>query len=268
MRYAFFILAWFGWFGSPQDPSAWLYKEGGRTWIELEFDGGTVAAQDARSVVALQQSLNFYVPELRKKTSLDASSLTDLKVFSVSDENLWRRTLARVGPREDGVAFSLRHNLFLYEPRDQQGSPMRLPHELVHILLQNSQPLPLWLEEGLACFWSVELVQARHQVVGTSYNPQYPRFDQTDPLIPWDRLFSAKQIPADVVVARSFYAQSETAVRLLKDLAGEEALIELIQRCKVARPDDDVLKDFFDDAKLDRQHWLLAVEQELFRGSL
>ncbi|HEX7418330.1 MAG TPA: DUF1570 domain-containing protein [Thermoanaerobaculia bacterium] len=84
-------------------------------------------------------------------------------------------------------------------------------HELVHNLLANSgTKLPLWLEEGMADYFSTAIVLKGAVRIGGRINERYLAM-RNQPMIPIQRLF-AVQPGSDIGASGFFYAESWSVV--------------------------------------------------------
>jgi len=102
-------------------------------------------------------------------------------------------------------------------------------HEYTHALLEASMPeLPLWLNEGLAEYWSTFRVEDGVAVAGTPVASHLDWLERND-LMPLDRLFRIEQGSPDYHEGDrrgTFYAQSWALVHLLLTSDADQLRLE------------------------------------------
>lgn len=126
----------------------------------------------------------------------------------------------------DGTAWASLGLVFLHAPDARAGTatPLEtvLDHELVHVLLGRAfhpQPVPRWLQEGLAQFYAGE--------VGPQTAEALAQAGGAGELLPLAQI--TRGFPRDPVTAQLAYAESADFVAFVHAQYGEEALRKLIR---------------------------------------
>lgn len=224
--------------------------------LVVRSDGGlTVLGHDRevadQTLLRARQALTRYhrwFPEAPRDLTL---------CIVLADGPEWRQLADREGLRPDGIAFHAPGLLVLKDDPDQNRRPDRLPHELIHAILEEQfagQDVPLWVHEGWAGFYGWEL--ARMLSDGREeWTRRRPAMPETAPLPP-EVLMTLESYPPAPATARMFYRQTEETVRALEEELARRAMPELL---------DDLVREglSLSDALVVRRGWHPQRLQEL-----
>lgn len=181
-------------------------------------------AQDRVVVRRLAQHAATAVPRIAERMGVPAGARID--VYVATDAASFVRIQPAPTPDwADGTAWPRSGLIFLKSPSFRLGTaePLEtvLDHELVHVLLGSAfgaRPVPRWLQEGLAQFYSGEIgPQLADQLSDGMFGVGIMGFRQI-----------ASGFPAEAMRARMAYAESADLVSWIATTHGEDALRTLI----------------------------------------
>lgn len=201
-------------------------------WVAGRSEQFQVLAPTLRQVSAAVEEAEFAHRWLDRWFGPDPREARSL-LFLVGDADLWRDIVQGHGLRHDSLAMQLRRELYLKDDPEQNARPDRIAHEVVHVRLfdDGADPLPLWLEEGLAGYlgWSCA-VEFNHRRGVKLY--------RNLPAVPEERLLSLEHMlgvasyPPDPAATQAFYRQSEEWIDVLAGRIGPDGLRRLIAQAR------------------------------------
>ena len=190
-------------------PADWVASAGVYAVVHGErADAVTVRRLAAHAAVA--------IPALSGRLGVPAGAQMDIFV-APDDESFGALQPGHTPDWADGTAWPADGDIFLHAPSARSGTAPRLEqvldHEIVHILVGRAfqgRPVPRWLQEGLAQYYSGEL--------GPETAETLTRAAGTGQLLPL-RLISAG-FPDDALGAQLAYAQTADFTAFLAQRAG------------------------------------------------
>lgn len=213
------------------------------TWIEIRSPHFTVisnagekrAREVARELEQIRQVFRAALPSAKQDPALPVT------VFAVRDEEGLKELLPQFwegdGPRPWGAFFKVPDKYVIALRTDGGGSDRFQPiyHEYFHLLTSlNLEVVPVWLNEGLAEFWSQTVIR-RNQVELGNTSPLHLQHLRRR-MMPLLELVAATGNPheSDPRRVSVFYAQSWALTHLLmmsdENLSGREKLASYVDR--------------------------------------
>lgn len=234
-------------------------------WIELETANFTLYSNAGRvnterigtNLERLRAALKLLTPDL----SLSSPYPTSIFVFKNASALQPYQRLYKGKPQKLGGYFlSNRYGNYVAINGDPRGDEMAyIHHEYLHYVIRNNYAsLPLWLNEGLAEYYSTFEVSGNEAKIGLPH-PHHIAWLRKNALIPLPTLFAIdEQSPEynEDSPRGSFYAQSWALVHYL--LAGSPErraqAVEYLRRLQNGSPREEAFqKTFGDPAALERE---------------
>jgi tetratricopeptide (TPR) repeat protein len=220
-----------------------------RTWVSLRSAHIEVVTDAGREVgERVAQQLELMHEAFATAAPGFVVELAPVQVLLFKDPSLFEA----YAPRWKGVKDVLggyflpgpdRRRMLFAERRGRTQSVAQ--HEFTHALLEASLPeLPLWLNEGLAEYWSTFRADGGKAIAGTPVQDHLEWLQRND-LMPLDRLFAITQASPDYHEGDrrgTFYAQSWALVHLLLSTAED---LSRLDRCLVAFRDGEAFDAAF-----------------------
>lgn len=185
-------------------------------WIEVRSPHFTVLS-DARRGKAWTVADEFERIRTVFATALsdvDTAPARPLLIFAVRDEQGFRELMPGLGellPAGVFVETSGEQRIVLRLDATGDSPFNTLYHEYHHVLLRarGERPLPSWVVEGLAEFWSQAVIRTHEVELGNPDN-SHLRFLQNEPMMPLDELLRIYGYRHDTErrALRTLYAQS------------------------------------------------------------
>ena len=217
------------------DPHAWLHGE----TEHFVFHFHELA--DAQKVGELAEA---YYRQIQIDLGVTQDRLARKNhVFIYDDEEAWQQFVKIIRLDEWAMGVARRTELFLYSPRGRGFAVGSLGHEITHCIFYRfeSNPIPLWLNEGFAEFESGH-AYAKFKGINERYVPGRGggvRF-------PLQRLLTATKYPKEEEIPQ-FYATSERLVRFLLTTQDRKKFLPFVEMVAKGAKSEDALLFLYHD---------------------
>ncbi|HEX8617645.1 MAG TPA: tetratricopeptide repeat protein [Thermoanaerobaculia bacterium] len=200
-------------------------------WIGLQADEfRIVSSAPPAATVEIARDLLRMRAAIAQVTSLKPRSAKPTRVYIFPNERSFAvyrdAVLQREKPSITGVFSSADPGQFILLPARTEGGVDRIVfHEMTHQLVQNTATVPLWLDEGIAEYYSTFRADDGAVLIGRPI-AEHVKWLRTQKLIPLRELFAVTtSSPEYNEEARSgvFYAQSWALVHYLMTDTGRRA---------------------------------------------
>lgn len=192
---------------------------------------------DRTTVTRLANRAAESVPALAKRMGVRAGGTIDVYVVPSADFHALQP--GRTPDWADGSAWPRWDLIFLKSPATRPGTATALEivldHELVHVLLGHAfgiRPVPRWLQEGMAQFYSGESSWERSIALAVADYGLAP--------LPLGTITNG--FPPDALRAQLAYAQSADFIAWIAGRNGEEALRSLVSQLAEGISVNDALR--------------------------
>ncbi|HSK81137.1 MAG TPA: tetratricopeptide repeat protein [Thermoanaerobaculia bacterium] len=234
-------------------------------WIELKTANFTLYSNAGRvnterigtNLERLRSALKLLTPDL----SLSSPYPTSIFVFkNASSLEPYQRIYNGRPQKAGGYFMSRSYGNYVAINGDPRGDEMaNIHHEYLHYVIRNNYPsLPLWLNEGLAEYYSTFEVSGNEAKIGLPH-PHHIVWLRKNALIPLPKLLSIdEQSPEynEESPRGSFYAQSWALVHYLLAGSPDRRLqaVEYLRLIQTGSPREEAFrKTFGDPAALERE---------------
>ncbi len=180
---------------------------------------------DSKNAISLLATLNAAAPKISEKVGVPLPDT--VFVIIASSEKEYRQFTGKNFPKWSQALASPSENLILLKsPRFlhlDSGYEKIAVHELTHILLNQAvrgQPIPRWLNEGIAVYFSREKAFASNSLVSKAL--------LTNSIIPLAEIDNVLSFHAEK--AQLAYQESYLAVRFLFEHFGDEKVKSILQQ--------------------------------------
>jgi hypothetical protein len=146
-------------------------------------------------------------------------------LFLISNDETWKKLIRDRGPEKEALAMHYRNEIYLRAGPSTNGRPDRVSHEIVHLLLRQAcrDGLPLWLDEGLACFVGWHVAKEYGSTRNVVLSRHLPALSSSQ-VLPVEKLTSLREYPQDGDALPAYYRQVEELVVVLGQAIGNEQL--------------------------------------------
>lgn len=211
-----------------------------------------VFAGDLRELSDTVEEAEYTYRCINRWLGLEKPDPEVMYLVMIDDENNWEKTIRGHGLRHDSLALQIERELYLKNDSRKNIRPDRIAHEVVHVRLAESLelPLPLCLEEGLACHVGWQCAVEFSNFKSVTLTRSEPTIAKSD-LFSLPELLAVKAYPANDRKARAFYRQTEELIRVLESRLGEEKFPDIIRG--MTTNEVDPLLRFREACRLDEQ---------------
>lgn len=242
----------------------WSLPRKNEQWIELRTANFTLysnaGTRNTQRIGANLERLRSALVQLTPSLSLSSPYPTSIFVFKDTYAlTPYQRMYKGKALKAGGYFLSSAHGNYVAINGDPRGDEMgNIHHEYLHYVLRNNYAsLPLWLNEGLAEYYSTFEVGEKEAKIGLPI-PEHVLWLRKNPAIPLPTLFTidVKSPEYNEETRGSFYAQSWALVHYL--LAGSserrQQAVEYLSLLQNGRPREEAFqKTFGDPALLERE---------------
>ena len=216
--------------------SSWLSMSHPR--FKLMTDTNT---EDAQALYRALSEFDFYIQRIMKPTI--SPNIKPVTIYAPTQ----RKNRALLSLVKNSVGFthkSLRGNYIVADLKgfdtrhraSKQNALRTLKHEYIHYLTRNSQEfgdgLPLWLEEGLAEYWSTLRVGKMRVSYGHLKKENFQKMVSKRP-IPISKLITTRALPTNLAKGQELYAHATLITHFLmsdtKRAAGLPQFVEAMR---------------------------------------
>jgi len=177
------------------------------------------APDDAQAGAILDEAA-FSLPEIAMHLGVEPPT-QPIRIFLVASSNGWEGLVRATGSRPDGLAVSLRDEIFLRDGGVEAARPDRLAHELVHVVMRDAYGtnVPLWLDEGLAGHLGLAVSRDYRSKYGRRVTGKWAGLSGEE-VETIEKLTQRRELPEDPAAARFFYRATQELVTLIENRIG------------------------------------------------
>ncbi len=189
-------------------------REGG-AWHHAETARVLVHAPGEREAESLAREADYALAEAVRRLGLPPPS-TKPRIAVVEQAATWEQLERDFGLRLDGEAAHSGREILLKGRSANAARVDRVAHELVHFAIAEAElRLPLWMEEGVATLYGIELAAAWRVEQGLRLDGHIPAAEAAD-LLEDRTLLRARGYPKEPAKAAAMGRQSMELVALLR----------------------------------------------------
>lgn len=233
----------------PRSPIA--FPDENATWIRIRSDHydvmSSASEEETRHIVGDLETLATVLMSTSSRFRRESSQPTTVLVFASRQESnpYFELLLGRDKPTATGlyVRYAGGGTMFVDASRRRQRIEKTALHELVHDLLRQGEEVPpLWLEEGMAEYFSNADLRNGRVIAGQPVREHVSFLRRSVP-IPLQQLFGIRA-ESDASFAPGFYAESWAAVDWLMRL-GHEKFFPFLGEVERGTPVADALQKHY-----------------------
>ena len=166
-------------------------------------------------------------------------------IFIISDEPMWYDLMKRMRRPAEKRSFTNGWELFLFREPFWTSPGRHLSHELTHLIVFRftEGPIPLFLDEGLACFVSESVAGMQLQANNYERNPLSPLSREN--YLPLEEIARMTGYPPKNV--GDFYNEGEWFVRFMVDGYGKDKFYRFLREIALGGDFQSAVKRAGDD---------------------
>lgn len=224
-----------------------------------------VFAPDIQTATRWADEADFAVARAAQRLGVHPPERPVVIVAAPTDET-WEKWSRSKNLRADSLAVHWRGEIFLRSSTGAADRVDRLAHEVVHHVIWETygERIPLWLDEGLAWQWGLDIAREYRKIIGMRLAISLPAASEAR-VEPLDVLTARTSLPEDPESAMVFYRISAEFVAQIEERIGPSAMPAFIRGVAAGRPWRDMLEEILRGSPVPIEDLEEATRREALR---